>query len=77
MKKSRTQPAKASLQTSAGMPAGALWPDPAHHWSSAGIPAELEWCEGSGHNAPAGMPAEVCKDAFGGWVRDFFTRTLN
>lgn len=44
---------------------------------AAGIPAELKWCEGSGHNAPAGMPAEVCKDAFAGWVRDFFTRTLN
>jgi Hydrolases of the alpha/beta superfamily len=43
---------------------------------AAGVPAELQWCEGSGHNAPAGMPAEVCKDAFAGWVRDFFTRTL-
>jgi fermentation-respiration switch protein FrsA (DUF1100 family) len=41
-----------------------------------GIPVELHWCEGSGHNAPAGMPAEVCKDAFSGWERDFFTRTL-
>ena len=44
---------------------------------AAGIPAELQWCAGSGHNAPAGMPAEVCKDAFAGWVRDFFTQTLN
>ncbi len=43
---------------------------------TAGIPAELHWCEGSGHNAPAGMPVVVCKDAFGEWVRDFFTRTL-
>jgi pimeloyl-ACP methyl ester carboxylesterase len=43
----------------------------------AGMPAELQWCDGSGHGAPAGMPAEVCKDAFGGWVRDFFTRTLS
>jgi pimeloyl-ACP methyl ester carboxylesterase len=43
---------------------------------AAGIPAELHWCEGSGHGAAAGMPAELCKDAFGGWVRDFFTRTL-
>ena len=42
----------------------------------AGIPVELHWCEGSGHNTPAGMPVVVCKDAFGGWVRDFFTRTL-
>lgn len=44
---------------------------------AAGIPAELHWCEGSGHRAPAGMPAEVCRVAFGGWVRDFFTRTLS
>jgi len=43
---------------------------------AAGIDAELKWCEGSGHEAPAGMPAEVCRDAFGSWVRDFFTRTL-
>ena len=43
---------------------------------AAGIPAELHWCEGSGHNAPAGMPVDVCRDAFGEWVRDFFTRTL-
>jgi pimeloyl-ACP methyl ester carboxylesterase len=42
-----------------------------------GIPAELHWCEGSGHTAPAGMPAEVCRDAFGGWVRDFFTTALS
>jgi pimeloyl-ACP methyl ester carboxylesterase len=42
-----------------------------------GIPAELHWCEGSGHTAPAGMPAEVCRDAFGGWVRDFFTSALS
>ncbi len=41
-----------------------------------GIPAEIQWCEGSGHDAPAGMPVEVCTDAFAGWVRDFFTRTL-
>jgi pimeloyl-ACP methyl ester carboxylesterase len=43
---------------------------------AAGIPAELRWCEGAGHNAPAGMPAEVCKDAFGAWMLDFFTRSL-
>jgi fermentation-respiration switch protein FrsA (DUF1100 family) len=43
---------------------------------AAGIPAELHWCPGSGHTAPAGMPAEVCRDAFAGWVRDFFTRAL-
>lgn len=43
---------------------------------AAGIPAELRWCDGSGHLAPAGMPAEVCKNAFGEWVRDFFTKTL-
>lgn len=43
---------------------------------AAGIPAELHWCEGSGHNATAGMPVDVCRDAFGEWVRDFFTRTL-
>jgi pimeloyl-ACP methyl ester carboxylesterase len=41
-----------------------------------GIRIELHWCEGSGHTAPAGMPAEVCRVAFGGWVLDFFTRTL-
>ena len=41
-----------------------------------GIPAELHFCEGSGHTAPAGMPVVVCKEAFGGWVRDFFSRTL-
>jgi len=44
---------------------------------AAGIPVELHWCEGSGHTAPAGMPVEVCRDAFGGWVRDFFTRALS
>jgi pimeloyl-ACP methyl ester carboxylesterase len=43
---------------------------------ASGIPAELRFCEGSGHTAPAGMPVVVCKDAFGGWVRDFFSRTL-
>lgn len=43
---------------------------------AAGMRVELQWCDGSGHNAPAGMPAEVCRDAFGGWVSDFFTRTL-
>jgi pimeloyl-ACP methyl ester carboxylesterase len=42
-----------------------------------GIPTELHWCEGSGHTAPAGMPVEVCRDAFGGWVRDFFTTALS
>jgi pimeloyl-ACP methyl ester carboxylesterase len=41
-----------------------------------GIPAELHLCESAGHNAPAGMPVDVCRDDFGGWVRDFFTRTL-
>ena len=25
----------------------------------------------------AGMPVDVCKDAFGGWVRDFFARSLD
>ena len=44
---------------------------------SAGVLAEIHWCEGSGHNAPAGMPVAVCRDAFGGWVRDFFSRTLD
>ena len=43
---------------------------------AAGIPAELHFCAGSGHTAPAGMPVDVCKDAFGGWVSDFFSRTL-
>jgi len=42
----------------------------------AGLDVELRWCEGSGHNAPAGMPVVVCREAFGEWVRDFFTRTL-
>jgi len=41
-----------------------------------GIPADLHWCPGSGHDAPAGMPVDVCRDAFGGWVREFFTSTL-
>ncbi len=44
--------------------------------AKAGMPIELRWCDGSGHGAPAGMPVVVCRDAFGGWVRDFFTRTL-
>ncbi len=44
---------------------------------AAGIPVELHWCEGSGHTSPAGMPAEVCRDAFGAWVKEFFTRTLS
>jgi fermentation-respiration switch protein FrsA (DUF1100 family) len=43
---------------------------------AAGVPAELKWCEGSGHGAAAGMPEELCRDAFDGWVRGFFTRTL-
>ena len=43
---------------------------------AAGIPAELHWCEGSGHDVPAGMPVDVCREAFAGWVMDFFTRTL-
>jgi hypothetical protein len=42
---------------------------------AAGRDVELQWCEGSGHNAP-GMPVAVCRDAFGRWVSDFFTRTL-
>lgn len=42
-----------------------------------GIPAELHWCADAGHNAPAGMPADVCRDDFGTWTRDFFTRTLS
>ena len=41
-----------------------------------GIPAELHFCEGSGHNAPGGMPVDVCKDAFAGWLVEFFGRTL-
>jgi pimeloyl-ACP methyl ester carboxylesterase len=45
--------------------------------NAAGIPAELHWCERSGHDAPAGMPVDVCKAAFAGWVRDFFTQTLS
>jgi fermentation-respiration switch protein FrsA (DUF1100 family) len=43
---------------------------------AAGIPAELHWCERSGHKAPAGMPAQACHDAYGDWVREFFTRAL-
>lgn len=43
----------------------------------AGRQVELHWCEGSGHTADAGMPAEVCRTAFGGWMRDFFTRYLD
>ncbi len=43
---------------------------------AAGISADLRWCEGSGHEAPAGLPADVCEDAYGSWVRDFFTRSL-
>jgi fermentation-respiration switch protein FrsA (DUF1100 family) len=42
----------------------------------AGIPIELRWCPGSGHNVPAGMPVDVCRDGFGAWEADFFTRTL-
>jgi fermentation-respiration switch protein FrsA (DUF1100 family) len=42
-----------------------------------GIPAELHFCEDSGHNAPGGMPVDVCKDAYGGWVSEFFSRTLD
>ena len=42
----------------------------------AGISIELHWCKGSGHGAPAGMPVDVCRDAFGEWVSEFFTRTL-
>jgi pimeloyl-ACP methyl ester carboxylesterase len=44
--------------------------------TAAGIPAELHFCDGSGHNAPKGMPVDVCRDAFAGWVADFFARTL-
>jgi pimeloyl-ACP methyl ester carboxylesterase len=43
---------------------------------AAGRDIELQWCEGSGHNADDGMPVAVCRDAFGHWVRDFFTRKL-
>ena len=42
-----------------------------------GIPVQLDFCDGSGHNAPAGMPVDVCKDAFAGWILEFFTRTLS
>jgi len=42
-----------------------------------GISAELHWCPDSGHTAPAGMPVDVCRDEFGGWVRDFFTTALS
>lgn len=41
-----------------------------------GLDVELHFCDGSGHNAPAGMPVVVCREAFGEWMRDFFTRTL-
>jgi pimeloyl-ACP methyl ester carboxylesterase len=44
---------------------------------AAGIPAELHFCDRSGHRAPAGMPVQVCHDAYGGWLRDFFARTLS
>jgi hypothetical protein len=43
---------------------------------TAGVEIELHWCDGAGHNAPAGMPVVVCRDAFGGWLLDFFSRTL-
>lgn len=42
----------------------------------AGVEIELHWCEGAGHNAAAGMPVWVCRDAFAGWMLDFFTRAL-
>ena len=42
-----------------------------------GITSGSSWCDGSGHTAPAGMPVEVCRDAFAGWVRDFFTAALS
>ena len=44
---------------------------------AAGRKVDIHWCEGSGHTAAAGMPAEVCRDAFGAWMRDFFTRYLH
>jgi pimeloyl-ACP methyl ester carboxylesterase len=43
---------------------------------AAGIPADLRWCEGAGHEQALGMPADVCENAYSGWVRDFFTRSL-
>jgi pimeloyl-ACP methyl ester carboxylesterase len=43
---------------------------------AAGVKIELHWCEGAGHKAPAGLPVVVCRDAFGAWMRDFFSRTL-
>jgi pimeloyl-ACP methyl ester carboxylesterase len=43
---------------------------------AAGVTIELHWCEGAGHNAPAGMPVAVCRDAFGTWMQDFFSRNL-
>jgi pimeloyl-ACP methyl ester carboxylesterase len=45
--------------------------------SAAGVEIELHWCEGAGHNAKAGMPVGVCRDAFGAWMLDFFSRTLS
>ncbi len=44
---------------------------------AAGVPVELQWCEDAGHGAPAGLPAQACQAAYGGWVRDFFSRTLH
>ncbi len=44
--------------------------------SVAGIPAELHLCDGAGHGSNRGMPADVCPDAYGGWVREFFARSL-
>ena len=43
---------------------------------AAGVEMELHLCEGAGHNAPAGMPVVVCRDDFGTWMSDFFSRTL-
>jgi pimeloyl-ACP methyl ester carboxylesterase len=43
---------------------------------SDGVDVELRWCEDSGHRADAGMPVDVCPEAFGAWVRDFFSEAL-
>jgi len=40
--------------------------------AAAGIAVELHWCDGATH----GAVVDVCTDAFAGWVRDFFGRTL-
>jgi pimeloyl-ACP methyl ester carboxylesterase len=44
--------------------------------AAAGVEIALHWCEGAGHNAAAGMPVWVCRDDFGAWMLDFFSRNL-